>query len=224
MFEALPASFRAPPPRARVITSALLCHAVVLAGAIISTASPRVSAPGLPRDTIRLDLARVEAQRKPAPSIPAGPRLPSPPSLAEPSAAAPKLELPQLSVPHPVTASIAGPARSSFPDLVSPDSSPAWFSSSEVDELPQLLTDPSPEFPDALRRAGVSGAVEVEYVVGTDGLIESQSIRVLSTDDGRFTAAVLRALGDARFKAARRAGHAVAVRVRQIIRFRAEAR
>jgi protein TonB len=92
----------------------------------------------------------------------------------------------------------------------------------KVDELPQLLTNPHPEYPDGLRRAGVSGAVEVEYVVGTDGLIELRSIRVLSSDHDRFTAAVLQALRDARFKAARRAGLAVAVRVRQTIRFRSE--
>jgi TonB family protein len=70
----------------------------------------------------------------------------------------------------------------------------------------------------------VSGAVEVEYVVGTNGLVEPRSIQVLSTDHDRFTAAVVKALGGARFKAARRAGQTVAVRVRQIIRFRSETR
>jgi periplasmic protein TonB len=217
MFEALPASFRAPPPRARVITSALLCHAVLIAAAITSTASRGVSTPQLARDTIRVDLAPVAVQRERAPSVPAEPRLPAAPSVPSPSALAPKLVLPQLSVPSPVpAASVPGPFASPTSSLGMPDSAPSWFPSSEVDELPQLLTDPNPVYPDLLRRAGVSGAVEVEYVVGTNGLVESRSIRVLSTDHARFTAAVVQALSGARFKPAR----AVAVRVRQIIRFR----
>jgi protein TonB len=101
------------------------------------------------------------------------------------------------------------------------DSSPSWFRSSDVDELPQLLTDLHPEYPDLLRRAGVSGAVEVEYVVGINGRVDQNSLQVLATDHDRFTASVVRALRDARFKAARRAGQPVAVLVRQTIRFQA---
>ena len=58
MFEALPASLKAAPPRARAITSALLLHAVLIGLAITSTASSGVSAPHVARDTIRVDLAR----------------------------------------------------------------------------------------------------------------------------------------------------------------------
>jgi protein TonB len=91
-----------------------------------------------------------------------------------------------------------------------------------VDELPELLTDLRPEYPDVLRRAGVSGAVEVEYVVGNDGRFNPGSLQVLTTDHDRFTASVVQALRRARFRPARRNGQAVAVLVRQIIRFRSE--
>jgi TonB family protein len=102
------------------------------------------------------------------------------------------------------------------------DSSLSLYRSTEVDELPQLLTDLRPEYPDVLRHAGISGAVEVEYVVGKDGRIEPHSLRVLTTDHEQFTRSVVYALRPARFKAARRAGQPVAVLVRQAIRFRSE--
>ena len=91
-----------------------------------------------------------------------------------------------------------------------------------MDELPQLLKDLHPEYPDVLRRAGISGAVQVEYVVGKNGRIDSHSLQVLTTDHDQFTASVVQALRGARFKAARRAGQSVAVLVRQTIRFRSE--
>ena len=225
MFEALPASVMAPAPRARVLASALLFHAVVIAAAITSTASSGVSAPHVARDTIRVDLAiipqRPNSAEPPMPEL----LLPSAPSVPSISPPAPKVELPQLSVPGPVTpaTSAAAPSADSGTSPGTRDLSSSLFRPSEVDELPQLLTDLRPEYPDVLRRAGVSGAVEVEYVVGKDGRVDSRSLQVLTTDHDRFTASVVQALRGARFRAARRAGQAVAVLVRQTIRFRSEA-
>ncbi len=225
MFEALPASLQAAPPRARVITSALLVHAVLIAAAVTTTASSAVDAPLAARDTIRLDLAIVENRRAtipstaPAPLLPAAPRLPTVPPTA------PRLEPPELRFDGPLTAAAGDPAP--LPSLSTStgttDSSPSLFRSTEVDELPQLLTDLHPEYPRVLQRAGVSGAVEVEYVVGQKGSIDGRSLQVLTTDHDQFTVSVVKALRGARFKPARRAGRPVAVLVRQVIRFRAEA-
>ena len=226
MFEALPASFRATRPCGRVITTALLVHAILIAAAVTSTASPGVRAPQVARDTIRVDLAIIQERqdmvRRPA----AEPLLvPSAPSVPKISPTAPKLELTQLSFvrPHAAATPAAGPLEGLGTSLGTSDSALPLFRSSEVDELPHLLTELHPEYPAVLRRAGVSGAVEVEYVVGKDGRVDSQSLRVLTTDHERFTAAVVQALRGARFKAARRAGQAVAVLVRQTVRFRSEA-
>lgn len=224
MFETLPASFRAAAPRGPVITSALLFHAVLIAAAITSTASSGVSAPQVARDTIRVDLAII--QQRPNSPRPVMPEmvLPSAPSVPNIPAIAPKLELPQLSVAGAVPAATpaAAPSASSGTSLGAQNSSPSLLRASEVDELPELLTDLRPEYPDVLRRAGISGAVEVEYVVGEDGRVDSRSLQVLTTDHDRFTDSVLQALQGARFKAARRGGRAVAVLVRQTIRFRSE--
>jgi hypothetical protein len=48
-------------------------------------------------------------------------------------------------------------------------------------------------------------------------------VRVLTTDHAQFTRSVLQALHGARFRPARRNGEAVAVLVRQTVRFRSEA-
>ena len=206
--------------------SALLFHAVLIAAAITSTASPGMSAPQVARDTIQIDLAIIHEQ--PNSARPVGPELllPTPPSVPNISAAAPKFELPQFGFPGEVNPAIpvTAPLASSLTSLGARDSLTSLFRTSEVDELPQLLTDLRPEYPDVLRRAGVSGAVEVEYVVGKDGRVDARSLQVLTTDHDRFSASVVQALRRARFRAARRAGQAVSVLVRQTIRFRSETR
>jgi periplasmic protein TonB len=224
MFEALPASFRAARPRADAITSALLFHAVLIAAAITSTASSGVSAPRVARDTIRIDLSMIQQRPNSTQRPMAQLLLPAAPSLPDISATAPRFELPQLSSAHqvPPATAVAAPSASSATSLGTRDSSPSLFRSSEVDDLPEFLTDFRPEYPDVLRRAGVSGAVEVEYVVRKDGRVDSHSLQVLTTDHDRFAAAVVQAIRRARFRPARRAGQAVAVLVRQTIRFRSE--
>ena len=226
MFEALPASFKSPAPGVRVVVSALLLHAILIAAAVTSTASSGVSAPQVPRDTIRVDLAVIP--QRPNSAQPGMPKLllPSAPTVPNTSAAVPKLEVPPLSVVGPATpdTAIADPSASSGAAAGTQNSSPSLLRSSEVDELPELQRDLRPEYPDVLRRAGVSGAVEVEYVVGKDGRFDPGSLHVLTTDHDRFTASVVQALRRARFRAARRAGQAVSVLVRQTIRFRSETR
>jgi len=224
MFEALPASVPADTPRVRAITSALVLHAVLIGVAIMGTASSGISAPGIARDTFLVDLASTEARQHNAPSPAPAPRMPSAPMVPDFATTIPKLELPRLSWPGPVTAPATVSARAASSSALSgtADSLLSLFHSSEVDELPQLLEDLHPQYPDLLRRAGLSGAVEVEYVVGRDGRIDSHSVQVVTTDHDQFTASVVQALRGARFKAAQRAGHPVAVLVRQIIRFRSE--
>jgi periplasmic protein TonB len=225
MFEALPASIKAAPPRARAVTSALLLHAVLIGVAITSTASSGVSAPEVARDTIRVDLAVIEQRQGNVPPLAPAPPMPSAPNVPNFPATAPKLELPQLSFSGPISAPgpVAAPALSGLTLTGIPDSTPSLYRSTEVDELPQLLTDLRPEYPEVLRHAGIGGAVELEYVVGRNGRVDSRSLRVVTADHDQFTRAVVRALRGARFKAARRAGRPVAVLVRQTIRFRSEA-
>jgi protein TonB len=100
------------------------------------------------------------------------------------------------------------------------DSSRAVFNAVEVDELPELVGDLRLRYPLGLERAGVSGVVVLEYVVGSDGRVNPGSVRALSSSHPAFFQAALEALRDARFKPARRWGRSIAVLVQQRIRFR----
>ncbi|MGE3525123.1 MAG: energy transducer TonB [Gemmatimonadales bacterium] len=86
-------------------------------------------------------------------------------------------------------------------------------------EPPVLVAEFRPEYPGLLRRAGVPGHVQVEYVVGISGEVEAGSARILASSDTLFSQAVLRGLRMARFRPARRGGRAVRVLVRQAFRF-----
>ena len=94
------------------------------------------------------------------------------------------------------------------------------FSSVEVDELPELVRELRLRYPVGLERAGVSGVVQVEYVVGSDGRVDPQSVRALSSTHPAFHPGCAGGVARRRFKPARRGGRSIAVLVQQTIRFR----
>lgn len=84
----------------------------------------------------------------------------------------------------------------------------------EVDRQVELLPGaPAPDYPDALRAAGVRGSVLAEFVVDTTGRVEAGSFRALRSDDPLFTAAARAALLHTRFRPAESNGR----RVRQLV-------
>jgi TonB family protein len=93
------------------------------------------------------------------------------------------------------------------------------LAAAEVDVLPQLTGHLQPNYPEALRRTGVSGQVVLEYVIGSGGWVDSSSMRILLSTHPAFSTAAIEALHGLRFSPARRSGRAVAVLVRQTIRF-----
>lgn len=56
-----------------------------------------------------------------------------------------------------------------------------------------------PEYPSALRAAGVEGEVVIQFVVSTEGRAENNSIRVVSATNELFSASVKRAVPKMRF-------------------------
>lgn len=84
----------------------------------------------------------------------------------------------------------------------------------EVDrQVEPLPGAPAPEYPDALRSAGVRGSVLAEFVVDTTGRMEPGSFRTLRSDDPLFSAATRAALLRTRFRPAESNGR----RVRQLV-------
>jgi protein TonB len=70
-----------------------------------------------------------------------------------------------------------------------------------------------PQYPDSLRRAGIEGRTQVEFVVDSLGVPDMETFGTVLSTHPRFTEEVRRAVGAARFTAAVKDGR----RVRQLV-------
>jgi TonB family protein len=106
-----------------------------------------------------------------------------------------------------------GPPSRYIPDTV--------FSVLEVEEMVERYeSSAAPIYPRDLAAIGAQGSVQAIYVVDTSGLVDTITIQVVQSDDPRFTASVRTALGQMRFRPARRAGKTVRQLVEQKFRFK----
>lgn len=87
------------------------------------------------------------------------------------------------------------------------------------DEPAELIRPPVLDYPLNLRTAGIAGVVSLEFVVDSSGLVERAGVRVIESSHPAFTASVLSALPDARFRPGRIGGQPVRQLVRQSFRF-----
>ena len=111
-------------------------------------------------------------------------------------------------------------ARGQLPlglDLGRPDS---VFSVLEVDSTVERFEgSAAPAYPPELLAKGAEGTVYVQFVVDTTGLVDTSSVRVLSSPDPQFEQSVRLALGQMQFRPAKRSGHRVRQLVEQHFRF-----
>lgn len=89
-----------------------------------------------------------------------------------------------------------------------------------MDQEVRLLGTLTVEYPAGLRRLGVTGRVDVEFVVDASGRVEPESMRWLTGAGSGFDRGVRAALLAARFSPARVRGVAVRQWVRQAFAFR----
>jgi hypothetical protein len=95
------------------------------------------------------------------------------------------------------------------------------FSVLEVDEMAERFeSSAAPVYPHDLLAIGVEGLVQATYVVDTTGMVDTTTVEVMYSDDPRFTESVRTALGQMRFRPAKRAGKTVRQLVEQKFRFR----
>lgn len=113
-------------------------------------------------------------------------------------------------------------APTAAPQVAAPDPETFVYDIGEVTQPPVLL-DPDAVrnlllslYPRSLRDAGVGGRVVAECIVGNDGAVEAQSIKIVETPHELFAAATELALAKFRFKPAqvRYRGKLVPVRMR----------
>jgi TonB family protein len=106
-----------------------------------------------------------------------------------------------------------GPTTPFYPDSV--------FSVLEVDEIVQRYEgSAAPVYPRDLLAVGAEGIVQATYVVDTLGRVDATTIQVVRSDDPRFTESVRTALGQMRFRPAKRGGKTARQLVEQKFRFR----
>ena len=95
----------------------------------------------------------------------------------------------------------------------------AW-SVLEVDQMAERYeSSAAPVYPPDLIALGMEGSVETIYVVDSTGLVDTTTVEVVRSDDVRFTESVRNALGQMRFRPAKRAGKVVRQLVTQQFRF-----
>lgn len=84
---------------------------------------------------------------------------------------------------------------------------PKIASPAEAARLVQL------SYPEPLRRAGINGTVEVEFVVGPDGKVENNSIEVIAASPPTLGEPAKRAVSNFKFKPGQVAGAPVRTKV-----------
>jgi len=93
------------------------------------------------------------------------------------------------------------------------------FETYEVDQLPELVSQPRVRYPEALLRMGVEGRVLMQFVVASDGRVDPSSIEVVNATNGEFSGPAERAVREMRFRPGVVQGEKVAVRVQHSVAF-----
>ncbi len=94
------------------------------------------------------------------------------------------------------------------------------FTVAAVDDPVGIIHQPVPRYPPALAYAGITGRVELMYVVDTTGRAEPGSLRVLVSSHPAFEAAARESVTGGRSSPARLHGRMVRQLVRQALSFR----
>lgn len=94
------------------------------------------------------------------------------------------------------------------------------FLAAEVDDVPQAISVPQPRYPEVLRQAGITGQVQMQYVVDTTGHVEPNSFKVMKSTHKAFEEPAREAILKGVFKPGRARGQPVRVLVQQAMSFK----
>ncbi|NIN13417.1 MAG: TonB family protein [Gemmatimonadales bacterium] len=93
------------------------------------------------------------------------------------------------------------------------------FAAAAVEQPPERLYGPTPDYPGILLTAAIEGYVVVDFVVNADGRVDPSSIKVISTSHRGFNNAAIKAVRETMFRPGKTGGVPVRVRVRQRVNF-----
>lgn len=94
------------------------------------------------------------------------------------------------------------------------------FLVAEVDEIPQVVSQPALRYPPVMESAGIPGQVDVQFVVDTTGRVEPGSLKVIQSSHKAFEEPAREAMLKFIFKPGKSHGHAVRVLVQQRMSFK----
>jgi len=94
------------------------------------------------------------------------------------------------------------------------------FDINNLDQKPVARVQPQPSYPYEMSRAGINGDVVVEFIINENG--DVIDTRVVRSSHREFEVPAMQAVQKWKFKAGRKGGKAVKVRVSQLIEFNLE--
>jgi TonB family protein len=230
MFETLIESTGA---RERPVRSSLLslaCHLGVLVAAVVAT---RAAAEAAPADPTVIDVPYVHLPPQRTQPVTAPPTSPATSAGLSAIVIEVPIDVPINLPPIALGADDATTLRHLLGqpdhDPFTPEGAPLYpeprddiLAANLVDEQVRWLNGPRPEYPAALRAAGLEGVVMLQMVVDTNGRVEPGSIEVQSSTHAGFEAAAINAVSRARFRPAHLGGRPVRQLVQQNVRFALE--
>jgi TonB family protein len=202
-------------------------HLVLVLAAVALTRQALPAAHSTPPVLVMLYAPPLSAVAPPVPRQERTPTVPSAPAW-QPSSSAPALSSSVVATLPTVSSLLQGMSRRPAPGadlrilgLQEPTADLAGsFIAATVDEPVAIIAQRAPVYPAALSLAGVSGQVELAYVVDTLGRAEPGSIRTVSSSHPAFEAAARESVLESRYRPARWRGRLVRQLVRQTLSFR----
>lgn len=226
MFDLLPESTRTHHRSVWQTGTSIGVHALIITGAVWATRTDLVDAEArsvVPVIMIPVDHHTIDADRsrpaepkeaiepRPAPDIPVVTNVP--------------VAVPPVTTDDPPFASSAFDGRGREGRIqtgvaVPPDSIGARsivITSAEADEAPSLLQPGPKVVPPGM--AGVAARVKLQFIIGVDGKVEPQSVKVLESSSIIFEEPARRMIMESTYRPARRQGETVRVLVQQGVEF-----
>ena len=94
------------------------------------------------------------------------------------------------------------------------------FLEAQLDDPVQVISQPQPRYPPVLASAGITGRVEMQFIVDTTGHVEPPSFKVLKTSHPAFAEPAREAILKSLFKPAKFKGRPVRQLVQQAVAFK----
>lgn len=214
MFEHLIESKRKADVKKGVSTGfmSLVIHGGVIAGAVYATLSAGKTEDTGPVDTMMVYVSQEEEQKQEEPEpVVLDVQLKGFQTIAAPTEI--PTDIPEIDLKEtfdPKNYSGVGVEGGSATGVVLSDQ---VFLESVVEERPERLTGPAPQFPDLLRQAGVQGRVLVQGVIDTTGRAIPNTVRIVQSPHPGFDDAAKRIMLQSLFRPGRVGGRAVKVLV-----------